>query len=73
MLCTFLCLLVHHRVFFAFLGTTYNILIASFEILAFLVLVAVLLLGAIKLKRFVSSDLKDGLKVMQLHRILRWY
>ncbi len=50
-----------HRVF-AFLGTTYNVLIASFEILAFLVLVAVFAFwsrrNAIKLKRFVSSDLK---------------
>lgn len=54
-------LLGTHRVF-AFLGTTYNILIASFEILAFLVLVAVFAFwsrrNAIKLKRFVSSDLK---------------
>ena len=50
-----------HRVF-AFLGATYDILIASFEILAFLVLVAVVAFwsrrNAIKLKRFVSSDLK---------------
>ncbi|MFV8365807.1 4Fe-4S dicluster domain-containing protein [Flavobacterium sp. XS1P27] len=50
-----------HRVF-AFLGTTYDVLIASFEILAFLVLVAVVAFwsrrNAIKLKRFVSSDLK---------------
>lgn len=50
-----------HRIF-AFLGTTYDILIASFEILAFLVLVAVFAFwsrrNAIKLKRFVSSDLK---------------
>ena len=50
-----------HRVF-SFLGTFYNILIASFEILAFLVLVAVLVFYArrniIKLKRFVHSDLK---------------
>ena len=50
-----------HRVF-SFLGTFYNILIASFEILAFLVLVAVLIFYArrniIKLKRFVHSDLK---------------
>ena len=50
-----------HRIF-AFLGTTYNILIASFEILAFLVLVAVFAFwirrNVIKLKRFVSSDLK---------------
>ena len=50
-----------HRVF-AFLGTTYDVLIASFEILAFLVLVAVVAFWSrrniIKLKRFVSSDLK---------------
>lgn len=50
-----------HRIF-SFLGSFYNILIASFEILAFLVLVAVLVFYArrnvIKLKRFVHSDLK---------------
>ena len=50
-----------HRIF-AFLGITYNLLIASFEILAFLVLVAVFAFwirrNVIKLKRFVSSDLK---------------
>ncbi len=50
-----------HRVF-SFLGGLYNVLIASFEILAFLVLVAVIIFYArrniIKLKRFVSSDLK---------------
>ena len=50
-----------HRVF-AFLGTTYNVLIASFEILAVLVLLAVFAFwsrrNVIKLKRFVSSDLK---------------
>lgn len=50
-----------HRVF-AFIGITYDVLIASFEILAFLVLVAVFAFwsrrNAIKLKRFVSSDLK---------------
>ncbi len=48
-----------HRIF-AFLPF-YNFLIASFEILAFLVLVAVLIFWArrniVKLKRFVSSDL----------------
>ena len=51
-----------HRVF-AFLGTIYDVLIASFEILALLVLVAVVAFwsrrNAIKLKRFVSSDLKS--------------
>ena len=49
-----------HRIF-AFLGTTYDVLIASFEILAVLVLVAVFVFwirrNVIKLKRFVSSDL----------------
>ena len=49
-----------HRIF-AFLGTTYDVLIASFEILAVLVLVAVFVFwirrNVIKLKRFISSDL----------------
>jgi heterodisulfide reductase subunit C len=50
-----------HRVF-SFLGSFYNFLIGSFEILAALVLVAVIIFwtrrNIIKLKRFVSSDLK---------------
>ena len=50
-----------HRIF-SFLGILYNILIGSFEILAFLVLVAVIIFlirrNVIKLKRFISSDLK---------------
>jgi heterodisulfide reductase subunit C len=50
-----------HRVF-AFLGTTYNVLIASFEILAFLVLVAVVIFwlrrNVIKLKRFMNPEMK---------------
>lgn len=50
-----------HRIF-AFLGTTYDVLIASFEILALLVLVAVSVFlirrNIIKLKRFIHSDLK---------------
>lgn len=50
-----------HR-FFSFLGTIYNFLIGSFEILAFLVLVAVIIFfirrNIIKLKRFFHSDLK---------------
>lgn len=49
-----------HRIF-AFLGTAYNVLIASFEILALLVLVAVIIFLArrnvIKLKRFIHNDL----------------
>ncbi|MBL0012475.1 MAG: (Fe-S)-binding protein [Flavobacterium sp.] len=50
-----------HRVF-SFLGTLYDILIGSFEILALLVLVAVIVFlirrNVIKLRRFISSDLK---------------
>ena len=50
-----------HRVFSS-LGIFYNILIGSFEILAFLVLVAVIIFfirrNVIKLKRFIGSDLK---------------
>lgn len=49
-----------HRIF-AFLGGFYNVLIASFEILAFLVLVAVIVFlirrNVIKLKRFIHSDI----------------
>ncbi|MEO8239151.1 MAG: (Fe-S)-binding protein [Flavobacterium sp.] len=49
-----------HRIF-AFLGTAYNILIASFEILALLVLVAVITFwirrNIIRLKRFINPDL----------------
>ena len=49
-----------HRAFSG-LGSFYNFLIASFEILAFLVLVAVILFwtrrNVVKLKRFVSNDL----------------
>jgi heterodisulfide reductase subunit C len=50
-----------HRVF-SFLGGVYNYLIGTFEILALLVLVAVIIFwtrrNGIKLKRFVSPDLK---------------
>lgn len=50
-----------HRVF-AFMGGFYNFLIGSFEILALLVLVAVIVFlirrNIIKLKRFIHSDLK---------------
>ena len=50
-----------HRIF-SFLGTFYDVLIGSFEVLAVLVLVAVILFlirrNIIKLKRFISSDLK---------------
>lgn len=52
-----------HRIFSAFLGGFYDVLIGSFEILALLVVVAVVVFwlrrNAIKIKRFVSSDLKD--------------
>ncbi|MBA9074953.1 heterodisulfide reductase subunit C [Flavobacterium gossypii] len=50
-----------HRVF-AFMGTAYDVLIGSFEILAILVLFAVITFlirrNIIKLKRFVHNDLK---------------
>jgi heterodisulfide reductase subunit C len=50
-----------HRIF-SFLGTFYNVLIASFEILACLVLMAVIIYWArrnvIKLKRFDTKELK---------------
>ena len=54
-----------HRIF-APLGTVYDVLIASFEILAFLVLVAVFAFwtrrNVIKLKRFTSNDLSGSPK-----------
>ena len=54
-----------HRIFSS-LGSFYNFLIASFEILAVLVLVSVILFwirrNVIKLKRFVSNDLKGWAK-----------
>jgi heterodisulfide reductase subunit C len=50
-----------HRIF-SFLGMFYNVLIGSFEILALLVLVAVVVFwmrrNVIKLKRFIHNDLK---------------
>ncbi|MEO8253279.1 MAG: (Fe-S)-binding protein [Flavobacterium sp.] len=50
-----------HRIF-AFLGSFYNVLIGFFEILAFLVIVAVTIFwirrNVIKLKRFINPDLK---------------
>src|SRR4029078_2692757 len=53
-------LLGTHRVL-SFMGAFYNFLIGSFEILAFLVLVAVIIFlirrNVIKLKRFIHSDL----------------
>ncbi len=55
-------LLGTHRVF-AFMGGFYDVLIASFELLALLVIVAVVVFwlrrNVIKIKRFVSSDLKN--------------
>ncbi|MCC9065915.1 (Fe-S)-binding protein [Flavobacterium piscisymbiosum] len=50
-----------HRVFAPYLGVVYDVLIAAFEILAFLVLVAVIVFwirrNIIKLKRFLNPDL----------------
>lgn len=50
-----------HRIFAPYLGVVYDILIAAFEILAFLVLVAVIVFwirrNVIRLKRFINPDL----------------
>ncbi|KAF2514407.1 (Fe-S)-binding protein [Flavobacterium zhairuonense] len=50
-----------HRIFAPYLGVVYDVLIASFEILAILVIVAVVTFwirrNVIRLKRFVSKDL----------------
>jgi len=50
-----------HRIFAPYLGVVYDVLIAAFEILAFLVLVAVIVFwirrNIIKLKRFINADL----------------
>ena len=50
-----------HRIFAPYLGVVYDVLIASFEILAFLVLVAVVIFwirrNVIRLKRFINPDL----------------
>lgn len=50
-----------HRVFAPYLGVVYDVLIAAFEILAFLVLVAVIVFwirrNVIRLKRFINPDL----------------
>jgi heterodisulfide reductase subunit C len=55
-----------HRIFSSFLGGFYGFLIGSFEILAVLVLFAVIVFwirrNVIKLKRFASSDLKGSPK-----------
>jgi len=52
-----------HRIFAPYLGVVYDILIGAFEILAFLVLVAVIVFwirrNIIRLKRFINPDL-DG-------------
>lgn len=54
-----------HRIF-AFMGTFYDVLIGSFEILALLVLVAVIAFwtrrNIIRLRRFIHSDLKGSPK-----------
>ncbi|UPZ15268.1 (Fe-S)-binding protein [Flavobacterium humidisoli] len=50
-----------HRVFAPYLGVVYDVLIASFEILAILVIIAVVTFwirrNVIRLKRFINSDL----------------
>ena len=56
-----------HRVFAPFLGSAYNVLIATFEIFAFLVLLAVLIFWArrniIRLNRFRKSEMKGWPKL----------
>ncbi|WNM18889.1 (Fe-S)-binding protein [Flavobacterium capsici] len=51
-----------HRIFSKFLGSFYGVLIGSFEVLAILVLVAVIVFwirrNVIKLKRFMNSEMK---------------
>ncbi|MDX6188148.1 4Fe-4S dicluster domain-containing protein [Flavobacterium sp. FlaQc-52] len=51
-----------HRIFAPYLGVVYDVLIASFEILALLVLVAVIVFwirrNIVRLKRFINPDLK---------------
>jgi len=55
-------LLGTHRIFAPFFGGVYDLLIAAFEILAFAVLVTVIIFwlrrNVIKLKRFLSSEMK---------------
>ena len=67
-----------HRIF-AFLGASYDFLIGSFEILAFLVLLAVFVFwirrNGIKIKRFVNKDLagfpkNDALYILYFEMIL---
>ena len=62
-----------HRVFAPYLGVVYNVLIASFEILALLVLVAVITFwirrNIIRLKRFINRDL-DGFPKSDANYIL---
>jgi heterodisulfide reductase subunit C len=67
-----------HRIF-ASLGTLYNVLIASFEILAFLVILAVVLFwlrrNVIRLQRFVKPEMqgwpkKDGNLILYIELVL---
>lgn len=71
-------LLGTHRIFSG-LGAVYNILIASFEILAFLVIVAVVLFwirrNVIRLKRFIKPEMegwpkKDGNLILYIELVL---
>ena len=67
-----------HRIF-AFLGASYNFLIGAFEILAFLVIIAVVVFwirrNVIKLKRFIKSEMKgwpkkDGNLILYIEFVL---
>ena len=71
-------LLGTHRIF-APLGTVYNVLIGSFEVLAFLVIVAVIIFwirrNVIKLQRFIKPEMKgwpknDGNLILYIELVL---
>ena len=59
-----------HRIFAPYLGPFYNILIASFEILALLVLISVFFFwtrrNILKIKRFLNPEMKGGQNKMQI-------
>lgn len=71
-------LLGTHRIF-SFMGSLYDLLIASFEVLAFLVIVAVIIFwvrrNVIRLKRFVKPEMegwpkKDGNLILYIELVL---
>ena len=59
-----------HRVLSPYLGTTYDVLIATFEIFAFLVIIAVTVFwlrrNAMRIRRFWKPEIKGWPKKMQI-------